>query len=350
VVQYIHPGESATEHAAFLARCSGYSDRIKKKLCRLPMFTELNQDEIEQTSDVLGEVEPFRQRYFSNLIEVTSMKIIGEVEREQSRAGGASRKDFGKHSHMRFEQLLDVKMQLLLRASSQQRSWLRFLSSTPLHCALQVGDFVFEWNESSLIIPVDVSSAHDEPVLFSPIQERSEWFAKVQSDKRKIHESIVKNDYEMQIGLHFKWTEEKERVILSFIKKVIHYNRHNTYHGRTCNSQRFVNEAMGALGIKTPPKLSSTIKEHVNELSKKIARQDLKGISSHDDLDVTVNSNLSSLSKLDVEYLMAHYLLFHMDDYERRKQSDKKWECPFVNCKLSDLEGKLSKLSKSHMS
>ena len=350
MVQYIHPGESASEQAAFLSKCSGYSDRIKMKLRRQPMFEELSQDEIERTSEILGEIEPFRQRYFSNLIEVTSTKVIREVNHDQLHAASVSRRDLKQRSNMRFEQLLDVKMQLLLRASNQQRSWFRFLSSTPLHCALQVGEYVFEWNESSLVIPVDVSSAHDEPVLFSPIQERSEWFSSVQSDKRKIKDSISKNDYEMQIDLHFKWTEAKEQIILAFVDKVIQFNRYKTYHSRNCNSQSFVNEAMVALGIKTPPKLSSTIKEHVNELGRGMARRELKGISSHDSLDAAVNSHSPSLSKLEVEYLMAHYLLFHMDDFERRRQPDKKWECPFVTCKLSVLEEKLSTFCRSHVS
>ena len=212
---------------------------------------------------------------------------------------------------------------------------------------------MFEWSESFLIIPIDVSPAHDEPVLISPIQERSEWFAKVQSKKRRIQESISKDDYEMQIDLHFKWTEVKEQIILAFVDKVIQFNRYKNYHSQNCNSQSFVNEAMVALGIKTPPKLSSTIKEHVNELGKLgrgMARRELKGISSHDSLDAAVNSHSPSLSKLEVEYLMAHYLLFHMDDFERRRQPDKKWECPFVTCKLSVLEEKLSTFCRSHVS
>ena len=309
------------------------------------MFTDVTDAEIESVSETLGEKELFRQRYFSNLIETTSMRSIREVDHDQSCASRLSKCELRRRSNLRFERLLDVKMQLLLRASSQ-RTWWKMLGigSTPLYCALQVGDFVFEWNESNLVIPVDVSCTHDEPMLFSPVQDNSDWFAKIQSDKGTIRKSVEENDYEMQIRLHFKWTEEKEHVISAFIDKVIEFNRHRAYHPHTCNSQRFVSEAMRALGIRQPPKLSYTIKEHINELTKSTTLS-LKWVSSHADLDTAVVSCSDAISKEDVEFLMAHYLQFHMDSYERSKQPSQKWECPVIGCKLKDLEEKLKEFS-----
>ena len=327
-----------------MSKCSGYSGRIKAKLHNHSNFVEATAAEITAMSELLGEREPFRDRYFKKF-DITCIKTVNEVSHDQSCAGSVSRSELRKRSNKRFERILNVDMRLLLRASSR-RTWWRFfggLGSTPLHCALQVGDFVFEWNESSLVIPVDVGCSADAPVLFSPVQEQSEWFAKVQSEREAIQESVVKNNYEMQIALYFKWTEEKEKILLNFIDKVVEFNRRREYHPHSCNSQFFVGEAMKALGISKPPNLSSTIKEHINDLAKSITQHSIKGISSHANLDTTVAAHLDKLSQVEIEYLMAHYLMFHMDSYECNKQP--KWECPVLQCRLTDLEEKLAKVS-----
>lgn len=327
-----------------LAKCSGYSDRIKSKLRRHSMFLDKPEAEITRVSEILSEKEKFREQYFSKCIDHTSVEIISELSRDQSKPGSFPEDELKRRSNLRFGKLFKVHMKVLLCASSKHTRRL-FSAATPLHCAIQVGDYVFEWNKSSLVVPVGVTCFQAEPVLLSPVHQQSEWFTQIHRERGTVRRSIETNDYEMQINLHFDWTRRKDLLLSAFISKILEYNRGYTYHHRDCNSKRFVEDSMKCLGIKDPPRLSDSIKQHISQLKRSTALSK-KRLSSHADLDTVVAEELQAdLSKDDTEYLMAHYLLFHTDSFEQSEPSPHKWTCSVPECRLHDLEEKLDRFS-----
>lgn len=348
LLQFLDHSESVEDQKAFLAKCSGYSERVKEKLRHNPIFLDQPEEEIFRVSEILSEKERFRERYFSEFIDTTSGNLIFEASYDQSKSISLPGGELQRRSSLRFEKLFNIPMKLLLRASSRHTRRF-FRRNNPLHCALQVGDYVFQWTESSLVIPVDVSCLQAQPILLSPVHQQSEWFNQIHEEQGAVRQSVESNDYEMQIGLHFKWTERKDVLVSAFVDKIIEFNRDYVYHSQRCNSQRFVAEGMESLGIKNPPKLSSSIKQHISQLKRSTALS-TKRLSSHRDLDTVVAEELTAdLSKEDTEYLMAHYLLFHMDSFERSKRSsEEKWTCPVPECLLQDLEEKLDSFSKTN--
>ena len=340
-VQLPNSKESVENQVAFLDKCSGYSKHVKGKLKRHSMFLDKSEAEITRMSEILAEKEMFREQYFSKFIDTTSIEIISEMSHDQSKLSSLSEGELQRQSSLRFEKLLNVHMKLVLRASSKPLQKFK-AGNFPLHFALQLGDYVFEWNEGNLVVPMDVSYLRTEPVLLSPVHQQSEWFTQVHSDRGTVRQSIETNNYEMQINLYFEWTQRKDLLVSTFISKIIEYNRCYTYHPRRCNGKRFVEESMRSLGINNPPKLNISIEQHISQLKRSIALS-TKCLTSHVDLDAVVAKALTAdLSKNDIEYFMACYFFFHVYSFKRSEWSlNEKWTCSVPQCRLQDLERKM---------
>ena len=342
-MQWLDPLESVEDQAAFMDSCCGYSARAKEKLRRHSLFLDKPEAEITRICEDLTEKEKFRVKYFSKFIDTTCKEVISEVIFDQTEYVSFTDNQFRRRSNWRFQKLFSVDMKLLfflgLGSPAHQVS---DSARLPLLCAIQVGDYVFEWNKSSLVLPVHVNSFHSKPVLFSPLHQLSDWFADICKERRTVQDCILTSDYSMQIKLYYKWTERKDALLFAFISKVIEFNRGCVYHPQKCNSHTFVEECMRSLGVKNPPRLSTSIRQHISQLktSKTLAK---KRLSSHQELDAVVTEELlaADLPQNEVEYFMAHYLMFHANSYESSEQSPDKWTCGVPECRLQLLEGML---------
>lgn len=304
----------------------------------------------------LSEKEAFRKVYFSEYIDKTSEILVLETCKEQSEAESLPPRELQRRASDRFERLFTVKMKLIIRAPTRI-GVKKTVAKAPVLLALQVGDYIFEWNETSLVIPIELKQVEAEPLLFSPVLQQSEWWCNfVEREKANIQQSIQEvvqhNDYSMQIQLQYDLTQKKDKLLFAFIETVVRFNRDLQYHTRRCNNQTFLTEAMKSLGIKRPAKLSGSIQQFIDQLkpSRTISRKQIRDHGELDTVAVEVIDGEGEPLRRDVEYLIAKYFLFHVSGWEGEQEQggerlSNRWSCSIPECKLLELEKILEELT-----
>ncbi len=339
-------GESIDGQKNLLTRYAGYSSRVLTKLRNHPDFRELTVTEQERKCEVLSEKESFRQEYFSRYIDITSQSIVLEACKDQSNPECRSASEQQRRSGDRFEKIFDVQVNLILRSPDCNAKSKIF----PVQSALQVGDYAYEWNETSLVVPIELEKLTSRPHLLSPVLEQTKWSDMLEKERDNVQQAISHNDYSMEIKLHYDLTQKKDQLLHAFMSTIIKFNRDHTYNRWRCNNQTFLTQAMKSLGIKKP-QLSNSIGKYIGQFkpTKKISRK----ISSHEELDAFVGEVLElQFLKKDIEYLIAKYFLFHVSDWEEEPESESKgssdndnWKCSVLECKLPELERTLKELT-----
>ena len=300
---------------------------------------------------VLSEKEDFRKAFFSSYIDDIGAAGVLEVTFDASSTPQLSQQELRKRAKERYDRLFNVDMNLIIRAPSRRDSKTQ-AAQAPVVVALQVGMFVFEWKETSLVIPLEYAKVQAEPLLLSPVLTKStSWCGAVSDAKanteRSIDKAIDNKDYSMQIQLHYDLTQKKDELLSAFIDTVLHFNRFKKY-SRRCNNKHFLKAAMKSLGIENPPKLSATVAEHIRQLhpSKEISQRQ---INNHQELDAVAAEVMDNdLSRSDIEYLVANYFLFHVTGWEDAPEGGgdtavDKWECAVPGCNQQDLTRKLER-------
>lgn len=311
--------------------------------------------ELEELGERLSEREKFREAYFSSYIDNFSMELISDDMEDKDRRA-LTDEERQQRLASRFTKLVNLQIKLILHAphrrSSGRSSAVTARSSILM--AIQVGEYIFEWDESGLVLPVELqASVRGEPLLLSPVQQQSRgWCEEVGKHKVKVQQSIHQCDYTMQIDLKYELTKKKDNLLMGFIDTVVRFNRNYTYHSRTCNHQSFVTEALRSLGIEPADfKLSKSIKEHIAQLrpSKNLSRRSTR---THQELDTVAVGLLGGTSGTpsqgDVQYLIAKYFLFHVSAWEKDQKGERspeEWKCLVPGCKLGDLEQTLEELA-----
>lgn len=329
-----------------LSEWSGYSKRVLSKLQSHPKYRHKNAESLlEETNDLSGR-EDFRRAYFSSYIDDMSTEIVLEASSESEDLSPHERR---RRASERYDRLFNVDMNLIIHAPTIRESKTQ-AAKAPVVVALQVGEYVFEWNETSLVVPLEYKKVEKEPLLLSPVLPESAWYGvvdKVKENTRKsIDDTVEKGDYSMQIQFHFNLTQKKDELLYTFIDAVLHFNRHKYYSRRRCNNQHFLTAAMKSLGIRKPPKLSASIADHIRQLSpsKAIPR---KQISNHQELDAVALEVIDNdPSRADIEFLIAKYFLFHVTGWEGEgggSTCDAKWECSIPGCKQQHLTRELGR-------
>ena len=300
----------------------------------------MNGNELDKEIEKFSEFEPFREAYLSKYIDSTSKDLVLQTSVDES---GVSEDEKLKQAGARFDKLSNLNLNLVIRAPSRGVSRTA-AEKSPILFGLQVGDYVFEWNETSLVVPVDFKQVQFEPLLLSPIQMETSWPGVFDEGggylKQGIEEAIQNKDYTMQISLQYELTEKKDKLLKKFINTVLQYNRNKKFNKRSCNNQTFLSDVMKSFGIKRPTKFfSSTIQQHIKSL-KPSSDLKQKKMTSHHELDAIVKEAESeSLAKEDIEFLIAKYFLFHVSSWEGEQEggSSNKWECS-RECQLCHLE------------
>lgn len=334
------------KQAKLLSNRSGYSKRV---LTKLQKYRGSSADSLLEEAEVLSERERFHKAYFSSYIQDSGMKMVLEAsgefnERIQTGGQNFSSDEVRRRANERYETLFNVDMNLIIRVPTR-RSLKTPAAKAPVVVGLQVGYFVFEWNENSLVIPLKYAEIETKPLLLSPVLPDSNWCEMMEDVKldaqRSIDESVESSDYSMQIKLHFEVTQKKDKLLSAFIETVLNFNRDKYYSWR-CNWQTFLTEAMKSLGIRTPPKLSASIADHIRQLKPSQALSK-KRINDHKDLDaVALEAIGGALSRADIDYLIAKYFLFHVSGWEGEEEGGAegaadKWECSVPGCKQLEL-------------
>lgn len=332
-----------------ISQYSGYSKKVLTKLKAHPKFQTQSDPKLQEMTDVLSERRMFGRRYFGAYLDEKTQDIFLETSSDSAQDNPMSQNELKRRASDRFDALFNFDMHLIIRATTNLKTP---AAKAPVAIGLQLGSYVFEWNEWSLVIPVESSQVESEPVLLSPVHPESKWFNIVEEDRESIGQSIRKTDYSMQIGLQYEIARKKDQLLYAFIDTVMLYNRDKEYGGWTCTNEHFLTDAMNSLGISQRPKLSKSIQKHIAQLkpSKKISR---KQVRNHEELDGVAASEVIDVkeegaSRGDIEYLIAQYFLFHVSGWEGDRDRGEsspanKWECSFPGCKLRLLEQTLAR-------
>lgn len=91
-----------------------------------------------------------------------------------------------------------------------------------LHAALQIGNVVLEWNDSSLVIPHYTDPS--DPLLQTDVQNLSRWGEITSNYYGQVREAIDALDYGKQIDLVFQFTAEKYHLFEALFDVIIRYN------------------------------------------------------------------------------------------------------------------------------
>lgn len=331
------------------SKFTGYSKRVLEKLRNHPDYGHKSADALSEDVKILSEKEDFRRTFFSAYIEGMSTEVVEETVCDATSRSPESPEELRRKAKERYDRLFNVDMNLIIRAPSRRDTKTQ-AAKAPVVMNLQVGTYLFGWNEYSLIVPLEYRKVQTEPLLLSPVLSESTWCDVVNEVKvnteRSIVEAVDKKDYSMQIEIHYDLTRKKDEMLSAFIDTVLRFNRCEKFSWR-CNNKHFVKAAMQSLGISNPPKLSATVAEHICQLcpSKEISRRQ---INDHQQLDAVATEVLDDdLSRSDIEFLIAKYFLFHVTGWEDTRNDGAvpvdKWECAISSCKQQDLTRKLGK-------
>ena len=329
----------------------GYYSKVTTKLRELPKYAGREDEELHDLVEALTGVEPFRAKYecFQAIVESPIETLVLEssedkhlMDQTQLQHSVAT----GKVAQ-RYKKVCEFPVKLVLRVKPARCS--SSVGEYSLHTALLISDHLFEWNETSLVIPkvVDFSK---QLTLTTRVLYGSEWFTYITCQRSKLEETITSPPdslHKDEMDLIFELTAKKDDLIMSVIKVIIDYNQNRVYHDRMCNHRHFIQDVTRALGVNKLPDFGASIKQQLDkskgQCSRKLSRTDL---ATHTDLDTFVGDlgerKLSELAVVDLEYLLGMYFHFHVESWESSPSPDQ-WTCQERNCQLTHIEEQLER-------
>lgn len=309
--------------------------------------------------ETLTAVELFREKYdcFQAIVEEPSKHLATGASQDKElidRTQLHLREATEKVSE-RYTAFCKFPVKLVLRVKPTQRGAARSgdVVEASLHAALLVSDHLFEWDESSLVIPSKVDLTK-QPALATGILHGSEWFTYIINHQTKLDATISSPPdqlHDQEINLMFDLTAKRDDLINAVLKIIVDYNRNKVYHHRKCNNRHFIQDVTKALGVKKPPALGASLKQQLEKskrhCSRKLSRTEL---ANHADLDAYVSDldeeTLNDLTIVDLEYLIGKYFHYHVGSWELCPDPDQ-WSCQEVNCQLTKVEEQLERRALS---
>lgn len=309
--------------------------------------------------ETLTAIELFREKYdcFQAIVEEPSKQLAIGASQDKVLIDQTQlhfREATGKVSE-RYEMFCKFPVKLVLRVKPTQRGTARSgdVVEAPLHAALLVSDHLFEWDESSLVIPSKVNITK-LPALTTGILHGSEWFTYILNQRAKLDATISSPPdqlHNQEINLMFDLTTKRDDLINSVIKTVVNYNRNKVYHHRKCNNRHFIRDVTRALGVKKLPAFGVSLKQQLEKSRRRCNRTlSRTELANHANLDAYVSDlddeTLNDLGIVDLEYLVGKYFHYHVESWELCPDPDQ-WSCQEVNCQLAKLEEQLEKRALS---
>ena len=341
---------------------NGYYSRVAAKLRKMQSHADKPDSELHDLVEMLTNVEAFRANYdcFRDVVESPIQDLAldasldkGLVDRAQLHHQVATEK-----VTERYESACKFPVKLVLCLKPSQRGIMpqgRIIESS-LHEALLVSDHLFEWDESSLVIPRKTDLAK-QPALTTGILYGSEWFTYVVHQRPKLEAVISSRPnrlHDQEIDLMFNLTTKKDDLMKSVIKTIIDYNRNKSYNHVKCNNRHFVCDVTKALGVKKLPAFGASLKQQLEKSKRQCTRTLARAeLANHTDLDTYVcglgEENLVKLTTVDLEYLVGKYFHCHVESWERSDDPDQ-WSCHVANCQLNNVEKQLERTALSSQS
>ena len=290
--------------------------------------------------------------HFSEIIEDCAASVIDEKLAEEDPNALTSLElskavERGEH---RFAHLCELPLKIILTPLSRGgRMVSRFanlleMQFGPLHAALQVGNVILEWNDSSLVIPHMCN--FEEQLLQSDVQGVSGWADFTRSQYDDVRKALTKADYQQQIELVYNFTAEKHRQIEALVDVIIRYNRTYYYNLFDRNCQHFVADALKALGVEKPTQFTGGLREYFVELKKGRSSAVAAKFPNHGELDKFVkgkeeNGEINKMEQNDLEFLLAQCFRFHLEQKSQLQDQNvdlANWVCEEATCCMQRLE------------
>lgn len=257
-----------------------------------------------------------------------------------------------KRGERRFSDICNLPLKLILTPLRHRRKVANVFASLlemrfgPLHVALQVGNVVLEWNDSSLVTPH--LCAYEDQVMELDIQPHSEWVEYTTRQHPEMRKAAQELDYSEQIELAYKVSAEKKILIDALIDLIIEYNKHYYYNLFDRNCQHFVLDALRVLKVRIPKELPGGLGEYYKTLIKGKTPSIPAEFRIHSELDEYVmrqtrEGAIDSMSQHDLEFLLALYFRFHLES--RAKLNDRPaleaWQCGELQCCMREVEKRI---------
>ena len=250
-------------------------------------------------------------------------------------------------SEHRFAYLCDLPLKIILTPLNHggriisKFAQLLEMQFGPLHAALQIGNVVLEWNDSSLVIPHYTDPS--DPLLQTDVQNQSRWGEVTSTYYGQVREAIDELDYAKQIDLVFQFTAEKYHLFEALFDVIIRYNTQFFYNLIDRNCQHFVTDALSTLGVDEPTEFTGGLRSYFDELKSGHASL---AFTSHAKLDEYVKEiedtqKIHSMPQHDLEFLLAQCFYFHLQQKSQlqdRNADLSKWTCEEPTCCMQQLE------------
>ena len=290
--------------------------------------------------------------FFSEIIEQCAENVIDEKLSEEDPSLLTSM-ELGKakeRSEHRFAHLCDLPLKVVLTPLSHGgRIVSRFaklleMQFGPLHAALQVGNVILEWNDSSLVRPHFCD--FEDQLLQSDVQGLSQWAEFTSQQYGKVRAAVTSSDYQKQIELVYHVTAEKHRQIKALVDVIIKYNTTYYYNLFDRNCQHFVADALKALGVEKPTEFTGGLREYFKALKEGRSSSVYAKFANHAELDKYVkekedSGEIKTMTQNDLEFLLAQCFRFHLEQKSQLQDKNadlSNWVCTESSCCMDRLE------------
>ena len=297
-----------------------------------------------------------KQLYFSYILEEVAAWAIDEhIEEGKSIFESHEVIHAQERVEHRLSTVCDLPIKLLLTPLSRRGFAVdRFASLLEmefgsLHAALQVGNVILEWNDSSLVLPRLCD--HGDEVIITDVQPRSGWVKTTAKHHQRMKQAAEKLDIPEQVDLVYVVTAAKDKLIDNLVEVIVQYNKVKYYNVIDLNCQHFVRDALHALEVKEPIELSGQLDSYYQALRSGCTPDVPDNLKTHASLDEYVQEicktgKIDAMPQHDLEFLLAQYFRFHVDS--KRKASDTEtamvdWKCQETSkCLMKHVEKKIN--------
>lgn len=338
--QGIHVGNGTTPHKN--------GEQEQESICGSEIITRKNSKDIAKELISKEDI----MYYFSGVIEECAMGVIDEKlsEEDPNMLTSLELSKAQERSEHRFAHLCDLPLKIVLTPLSRGgRIVSRFaqlleMQFGPLHAALQVGNVVLEWNDSSLVMPHFCN--FEDQLLQSDVQGFSHWAEFTSQQYDKVRAAVTTSDYRKQIELVYHVTAEKHRQIEALVDVIIKYNTTYYYNLFDRNCQHFVTDALKALGVEKPTQFTGGLRDYFKALKGGRSPSVLAKFTDHAQLDKYVkekenSGEIKTMTQNDLEFLLAQCFRFHLQQKSQLQDQNadlSNWVCKEPTCCMERLE------------
>ena len=313
----------------------------------------LDEEVMEGYADCLSCWASIKEKYLAGLLDpvtdilsakgsiqtLRNLEYQQEVEEETNGAQAASSR---VHVSLFLYESRDIKLKE--RVSEAFAPYMMPPSSShaefsygPFHAAIQIGDIVLDWDESSLVIPRRVTASLDTlwekptSLIFHDTLQRMRMGDVVPRVVYALKPGVEEADFGTQVNIVADLSAENKDTLINQLAALIEKYNTKYYYGLfSCNCQKFVKEVLQVMGISKHTETFHDQQRMHEQVLLKRGKDQILEFNTHTMVDDYVRKYKDIMSKEDAEFCMCHYLLFHC--WGKKHPSREAWKCDPSTC------------------